>query len=177
MSQADLNTMERDVEQARAKLRSNLTRLQSPAALSAFKEDLRAEAHQVGNALAEKTKKAAADGAQSILADLKARAAANPAAALAIGAGLAWRLIHRPPIASALVGIGLFSLLRTPASAQPYMDLDDEDPKVQRYDEAVGNGGVLSRATELADFGGGESAGLGQQCRRRNARNGIAADG
>jgi hypothetical protein len=44
---------------------------------------------------------------------MKARAAANPAAALALGAGLAWRLVQRPPIASALVGIGLLSLWRT----------------------------------------------------------------
>jgi cell division septum initiation protein DivIVA len=49
-----------------------------------------------------------------LIEDVKARAAANPAAALAIGAGIAWRLIHRPPIATALVGAGLISLFRTP---------------------------------------------------------------
>jgi hypothetical protein len=57
-------------------------------------------------------KTSAQDGIQRIIADLKERAAANPAAILAIGAGLAWRLIHRPPIASLLVGIGLVSLFR-----------------------------------------------------------------
>ena len=50
---------------------------------------------------------------QRLVSDLKDTAAANPAAALAIGAGLAWRLVDRPAIASLLVGIGLFSLWRT----------------------------------------------------------------
>jgi hypothetical protein len=47
--------------------------------------------------------------------DVKARAAANPAALIAIGAGLAWRLMQRPPIASALIGVGLYSLWKTEA--------------------------------------------------------------
>jgi hypothetical protein len=45
---------------------------------------------------------------------MKAKAAENPAATLAISAGLAWRLLRHPPIATALIGAGLFSLLRTP---------------------------------------------------------------
>jgi hypothetical protein len=32
---------------------------------------------------------------------------------LAVGAGLAWHVIHRPPITSLLVGFGLYSLLKT----------------------------------------------------------------
>jgi hypothetical protein len=51
--------------------------------------------------------------ALDLVQQLKAKASANPAAALVIGAGLAWRLIRNPPIASVLVGAGLFSLLRT----------------------------------------------------------------
>ena len=47
------------------------------------------------------------------MADVKERAAANPLAALAIGAGLVWRLLQRPPVATLLVGGGLFSLLKT----------------------------------------------------------------
>ena len=39
---------------------------------------------------------------------------ANPAATLAIGAGIAWRVFRHPPIATALIGAGLLSLLRTP---------------------------------------------------------------
>jgi hypothetical protein len=59
-------------------------------------------------------KTAAQSSIETLIQDLKARAAANPAAALAIGAGVAWRLIRHPPIATALVGAGLLSLFRTP---------------------------------------------------------------
>jgi hypothetical protein len=45
--------------------------------------------------------------------DVKARAAANPAAVIAIGAGLAWRLLQWPPIATTLIGLGLYSLWNT----------------------------------------------------------------
>jgi uncharacterized protein YjbJ (UPF0337 family) len=51
---------------------------------------------------------------QGMVDDVKERAAANPAATLAIGAGIAWQLFRHPPIATALIGAGLFSLLRTP---------------------------------------------------------------
>ena len=50
---------------------------------------------------------------QRAIDDVKARAAANPSAALAIGAGLAWRLVKHPPIATALIGAGVLSLWRT----------------------------------------------------------------
>jgi hypothetical protein len=63
--------------------------------------------------LSHKAREAAEDGAQRVLTELKERAAANPLAAA--GAGLAWRFIHRPPIATLLIGAGLFGLLRTPA--------------------------------------------------------------
>ena len=113
MSEAELNVLERDVEQARARFAGDLARLRSPATLSNFQDDLWARASETKDDLVEKAKEAATDGVQRLVSDLKEKAAANPAAALAIGAGLAWRLVHRPPIASLLVGIGLFSLWRT----------------------------------------------------------------
>ena len=116
MSEAELNVLERDVEQARARFAGDLARLRSPATLSNFQDDLWARASETKDDLVEKAKEAATDGVQRLVSDLKEKAAANPAAALAIGAGLAWRLVHRPPIASLLVGIGLFSLWRTTPS-------------------------------------------------------------
>jgi hypothetical protein len=105
MSQADLNALEREVELTRAKFANDLARLRSPHNIAEFKEDLWARARE--------TK----DG---IVADLKARAAANPAAAAALAAGVAWRLFHRPPIATLLVGLGLFGLFRTSPSQADY---------------------------------------------------------
>lgn len=84
-----------------------------------------------------------------LLEDFKAKAAANPAAALAIGAGVAWRLIHNPPIASALVGVGLFSLWRTNARRSPSgVQPDYLKQGKQRLKEQGGE--LLSKATEVA---------------------------
>jgi uncharacterized protein YjbJ (UPF0337 family) len=116
MSDAHLTILERDVEQARARFAGDLARLRSPSTLSNFKDGLWAQAAETKDELVEKTKQAATDGVHRIVSDLKEKAAANPAATLAIGAGLAWRIAHRPPIASLLVGIGLFSLWRTAPS-------------------------------------------------------------
>src|SRR5262249_30390407 len=109
MSEAVLNALERDVEQARAKFADDLARLRSPANLAQFKDDLWADAREAKDEVIDRAKEAAQDGAQRFLAELKARVAANPLATIAIGAGLAWRLVHRPPIATVLIGLGLIS--------------------------------------------------------------------
>jgi hypothetical protein len=115
MSEATLREHENDVERARAKLADDLALLRSPTTFSAFKEDMKHEALDAKNALVKNAKSTAQSAVNALLEDLKAKAAANPAATLAIGAGIAWRLIHHPPIATTLIGAGLFSLWRTPA--------------------------------------------------------------
>jgi gas vesicle protein len=145
MSAAELNALERDVEQARAKFADDLVRLRSPANLARLKNDLWADVRETKDEVVDKAKDAAQDGAQRLVAELKARAAANPLATIAIGAGLAWRLVHRPPIATVLVGLGLIGLARTTPS-QPYMGLIDEDPILQRR-----GGDLASHAEALAD--------------------------
>jgi hypothetical protein len=103
----NLNTLEREVEQARAKFANDLAFLRSPQPYREFGRDLKSEARSVG---------------QRMLNDLKARAAANPTAALAIGAGIAWKFLRDPPVATALIGAGVLSLWRT----EPLL-IDDED--------------------------------------------------
>jgi hypothetical protein len=110
MSAVELNALEREVELTRARFASDLARLRSPHNLAEFKEDLRAHARE--------TK----DG---VLAEVKARAAANPLAVAALAAGVAWRLFHRPPIATLLVGLGLVGLLRTSPSQANYATAED----------------------------------------------------
>jgi len=151
MSDAELNALERDVEQARARFADDLARLRSPSTLARFKDDAWAEASDTKDELVAKTKEAAKDGAQRLFTELKERAAANPVAALAIGAGLAWRLVHRPPIATLLVGMGVVGLLRTsPARhSESYMGLHDEDPRLRHGGGK--DGGLVARAGELAD--------------------------
>ncbi len=113
MSAAELDVLEREVEQARARFAADLAALGSPRRVGDLKEDLWTQATRTKDELVETTKDAARNATQRVIDDLKDRAVANPAAALAIGAGLAWRIFQRPPIASLLVGIGLVSLLRT----------------------------------------------------------------
>jgi len=113
MNRAELDVLEQDVANARRRLANDLTKLRSPDTLSSFKNDLWARAQETKEELVHKASESASNGAHRILADLKARAAANPVATLAIGAGLAWRLAHHPPIATLLVGVGLASLFRT----------------------------------------------------------------
>jgi hypothetical protein len=125
MPDASLRTYEREVENARSKLANDLATLRSPATLSTFTDDLKHEALGAKDALVETAKSKAQSTVNGILEDLKAKAAANPAAALAIGAGIAWRLIKNPPIATVLVGAGLFSLLRTNAPRPAYGERRD----------------------------------------------------
>jgi hypothetical protein len=51
--------------------------------------------------------------ARHVLDEVKDRAAANPIAAVAIGAGLFWHFAKHPPITTLLVGAGVFGLMRT----------------------------------------------------------------
>lgn len=149
MSAPELNALERDVEQARARFADDLARLRSPANLARLKDDLWADVRETKDEVVDKVKDAAQDSMQRLVAELKARATANPLATIAIGAGLAWRLVHRPPIATVLVGLGLIGLARTTPSqrgSQPYMGLIDEDPVPRRR-----GGDFASQAEALAD--------------------------
>jgi hypothetical protein len=110
MSEAELNALEREVELTRAKFANDLARLRSPHVLAEFKDDLWAYARDTKN---------------GVVADLKARAVANPGAVAALAAGVAWRLFHRPPIATFLVGLGLVGLLRTSPSQADYAKAED----------------------------------------------------
>lgn len=137
----DLNTLERDVEQARAKFAADLARVRSPTTFANFKEDLLAQARGTKDELLEKTSQAARDTTQRVLEDIKDRALANPLGALAIGAGLAWRLARHPPISTVLIGFGLVSLLRT-------------SPHSEKVHEAAARrlAQARSRANELTDM-------------------------
>jgi hypothetical protein len=102
-----LSILELEVEEARAKLTKDLAVLRSPRTYREFSADLKSEAQSV---------------VQRVVEDVKARIAANPTAALAIGAGIGWRLWKHPPIATALIGAGILGLWRT----TPTQVADDE---------------------------------------------------
>jgi len=150
MSEKSLAQLEREVEVARAKLAGDLSSLNSPVAYAEFKKDLKYEATST---------------LSRFIDELKARAAANPSATLAIGAGLAWRVIERPPIAAALIGAGLFSLWRTaPLPRIEGEEVDYISQATERLREQAGDvadsvkehakemaGAVMDHASEYAE--------------------------
>src|SRR6476660_1138890 len=136
MANLSLLEHEREVERSRAKLTQDLAVLCSSDTFAAFTDDLKKEAVGMKDAYWEK---------------LKARAAANPAAVIAIGAGLAWRLIQRPPITSALIGVGLFSLWKTEPKS-PYDATGRRLDYVQQSKESLKEQAVqaFSAAADIA---------------------------
>jgi hypothetical protein len=155
MSQAELNQLEHEVEQARERFTADLARLRSPAIYADFKDDVLAEVRHSKDELVEKTTQAAKDKANRVFSEIKERAAANPAAALAIGAGLAWHLARHPPITSLLVGWGLVSLLRTnpkspAAGAEIFTRAGEVASSVRDKVEQWGASDTAARAEEIA---------------------------
>jgi hypothetical protein len=136
----NLTKLEFEVEEARARFAKDLAVLRSPQTYRQFSADLKSEAQSVF---------------ERILDDLKARTAANPSAALAIGAGIGWRLLKHPPIATALIGAGLLSLWRT---TPVYVDEKDYlTTAQQRLGEQV------SEAAETAKDFAAETVGSAQK--------------
>jgi hypothetical protein len=119
MIESQLERLERDVEEARKRLTDDLALLRRPSAQYEFKQDLMFRAVRKRDDFIHQTRSAALMRAQQFLADVKSRAAANPAAVLAIVAGLAWRLARHPPISSILVGLGVAGLLKTDPASGP----------------------------------------------------------
>lgn len=153
MTHADLDVLEREVEQARSRFVGDLARLSNPSVVSEFKHDVVSRASRAKDDLLHQATDATTSTANRILTDIKNRAAANPAAALAIGAGLAWRFARNPPISTILVGLGVLGLIKTNASSGP-------SPVVTRAREAA------ESATELAGNMAGQAREWGSRARQ-----------
>ena len=110
---SDLQQLEREVEAARERVAEDATRLRARHLVADVKHGAKAEFDQVRQQVVQKAKDAGRRQMDGLLAELKARVAANPGAALAIGAGLAWHLLRHPPVATVLVGAGAVALWRT----------------------------------------------------------------
>jgi len=119
MADADLDSLERDVETARNRLANDIARWRDPATLSDFKGTVIRKATSFKDELVREASDTATDTAEGLWSDMKRRASANPWAALAIGAGLTWHLVRHPPISSVLIGFGLVSLMRTNRTSAP----------------------------------------------------------
>jgi hypothetical protein len=159
---------EREVEQTRAKLARDLATLRSPQTFSSFTDDLKQDAFETKDALVEKIRSSAESGVAGVISDIKAKAAENPAAVLAIAAGIGWRLIRNPPIATALVGIGLYSLWTTEANAEPSSDEELVERSKQRLKQQIstataGAKGIAAEAGLAVAAKAGEAADAAQK--------------
>jgi len=119
---ANLSALEAEVEAARTRLNDSLQNLTRPSISEAVKHDIRAYADTVKDEVVGKinatreqlvnnAREATRQRVNKLSDSLRERAAANPLALVMIGAGLGWRLYHRPPVATLLVGAGAASLL------------------------------------------------------------------
>jgi hypothetical protein len=148
-----LRQCEREVEQARSKLSHDLATLRAPETISAFTDDLKRDAIETKDVLLDQVTQTAQSKLSDFVEELKARAAANPVATLAIGAGIAWRLLRHPPIATALIGAGVYGLWRTngfhphDGSRPDYLQHGKQRLKEQASDFASD---VASSAKEIA---------------------------
>src|SRR5258708_12672815 len=118
MPHIELDRLEGEVRDARRRLKSDLEVLRAPETFSSFKEDVIGEARQSRDDIVANVKKTATDRAERLVADIKARAAANPLAVGAIAAGVAWRILRKPPITTLPVPPGFLTLL-PPQPRQP----------------------------------------------------------
>jgi hypothetical protein len=113
MSQ-ELEALERDIRATRSRLAANLSVLTSTQAIDQLKSAVKTEAIETTDDLMERAKTSGIDMLRRGLDELKHKAMQNPAAVAALGAGIGWKFWKNPPVATALLGYGLFSLLRGP---------------------------------------------------------------
>jgi hypothetical protein len=127
-----LDELERDVEQARARVAADIARLRAPETYEAAKSGLMERAFGYRDQMRD----SATGYGEGMIETIKAKAAANPLAVAAIGAGILWRLYKHPPITTVLVGLGVASLMRTDPdddSMQPRKLLEAASERVIEY--------------------------------------------
>jgi ElaB/YqjD/DUF883 family membrane-anchored ribosome-binding protein len=106
---SEVDALERDVEAARARLVNRVAQLKAPP-ISGVKDELVADATDYKDEVIDSAKQRLTDTIDGFVSDIKRRAAANPVAVAAIGAGIAWKLWQKPPITTLLVGAGVAAL-------------------------------------------------------------------
>ena len=122
---SEVDALERDVEVARARLVNRVAQLKAPP-ISGVKDELVADATEYKDEVIDSAKQKVTDAIDGFVSDVKRRAADNPVAVAAIGAGIAWKLWQKPPITTLLVGAGVAALFGR--SSVREIDVDPYDP-------------------------------------------------
>src|SRR5438270_11186606 len=106
---SEVEVLEGDVEAARGRLVNRVAQLKAPP-LSGVKDELVADATEYKDDVIDSAKQKLTDTIDGFVLDIKRRAAENPVAVAAIGAGIAWKVWQKPPITTLLVGAGVAAL-------------------------------------------------------------------
>jgi hypothetical protein len=122
---SEVDALERDVEVARARLVNHVAQLKAPP-ISGVKDELVADATEYKDEVIDSAKQKVTDAIDGFVSDIKRRAADNPVAVAAIGAGIAWKLWQKPPITTLLVGAGVAALFGRSSIRE--IDVDPYDP-------------------------------------------------
>jgi ElaB/YqjD/DUF883 family membrane-anchored ribosome-binding protein len=122
---SEVDALERDVEVARARLVNRVAQLKAPP-ISGVKDELVADATEYKDEVIDSAKQKVTDAIDGFVSDIKRRAADNPVAVAAIGAGIAWKLWQKPPITTLLVGAGVAALFGRSSIRE--IDVDPYDP-------------------------------------------------
>jgi hypothetical protein len=122
---SEVDALERDVEAARARLVNRVAQLKAPP-ISGVKDELVADATEYKDEVIDSAKQKVTDALDGFVLDIKRRAADNPVAVAAIGAGIAWKLWQKPPITTLLVGAGVAALFGR--SSVREINVDPYDP-------------------------------------------------
>jgi hypothetical protein len=130
----DVQTLERETAEARARLANTLERLTSPATAQAVKQEL--------TDYAQGWKDSVLGTGRSKADDLKQRVLGNPLGIALIGAGIGWRLYRHPPIATALIGTGIALLMKGNGNAAQRHFREFHDPYNPEHPGAYVPGGV-----------------------------------
>lgn len=116
----DLRRLEREAEEARARLRGAIAEINDPRTVENAKLEMKRRAEDVKEQVVGYIK-GAKDNAldtgraqgDAFTRKLQRTAIENPLSVALIGAGVGWRLYKNPPIATALIGAGLWQLMKS----------------------------------------------------------------
>jgi ElaB/YqjD/DUF883 family membrane-anchored ribosome-binding protein len=116
----DLRRLEREAEAARARLHETIAEIKDPRTIDNAKLEMKHRAEEVKDQIVDYIKGAKDNALESGLAQgnefsrkLQRTAIENPLSVALIGAGIGWHLYKKPPITTALIGAGLWQLMKS----------------------------------------------------------------
>lgn len=115
----DLRRLEREAEEARARLHHTIAEIKDPRTIENAKKEVMDRAGEMKDQILGYITGAKEDALQSgrdqtneFARKLQRTALENPIPVLLIGAGIGWHLYKKPPITTALLGAGLYGLMK-----------------------------------------------------------------